>query len=117
MEFSNHRTVEAFKAERFTKSLNLIWAKKKDENGELQPLYYKDANGKETTIKKIAVEDDAGNTVAWASASLAKDVADKGGIDASRRPVIVSCKADNGETYQVLTYRGQRSADRVALEL
>lgn len=104
-QFVNQRTVESFKAENKTAKLFFNIARKKDGS------YPTHRDG----TKMVAVSDEAGNTVAWCSSAVCKDLINK--VDITKKALaFVDVIADNGQQYTTLVYPGQ-GGERLAVSL
>ncbi len=73
-EFGKTYTVEQFKTANKTSKLFFNYAVQRASDGTLQPLCYRNADGSMSDVQKVAVLDDAKNTIAWASKSVAADI-------------------------------------------
>ena len=85
--FSNQRTIEQFKAEQKTAKLYFNYMSKKNAQGVAEPMYYKDEHGNPTNIQQVAIQNEAGVTVATASKEIAQEL--KEGKNIFERPVAV----------------------------
>ena len=107
--FENARTIETLKAETKSQKLMFSYAQKYDASGKLQPIYIKDENGNVTDVKAIAVQNEAGKTVAWCSRQVAAEIA--AGKNPANHPnglsVVDVVDTDSGDTISTkLVHRG-----------
>lgn len=97
MKFENKRTVEQFKAEQMTNKLFFRKAVKGTKATGYTPVTYKDANGNDTGVQKVFIENEAGVTISWCALAVAKDIhAGKLSGNLSFMDVIT----DDGEIYE-----------------
>ena len=116
-KITNRRTVEQFMSDVKTKSIDFHPAFYYDEQGEKKPLCFKDKNGNPTDIQKFSLVDEAGNTIAWASKAVCKDLMER--KLSPRKLTILNTEVtnDDGETlsFVTLSYAGG-SADNFSLD-
>ena len=73
--FGQRMTLEEFKSANKCNSLFFNYATKKDANGVNQKLFYNDANGQPTNVQKIAITNEANETLGWCSREVAAEIA------------------------------------------
>lgn len=85
--FTNQRTIEQFKAENKTAKLYFNYMEKKNANGVKEPMFYKDEAGNITNVQQVAIQNEAGVTIATASREIAQEL--KEGKNIFEKPVAV----------------------------
>lgn len=107
-KITNRRTVEQFMSDVKTKNIDFHPAFYYDESGAKKPLLFKG-----TDIQKFSLIDEAGNTIAWASKAVCKDLMERN--LSPRRLSIIDSKVtnDDGETrcFVTLSYSGGSEDD------
>lgn len=108
----NRRTVEQFMSDVKTRNIDFHPAFYYDEAGAKKPLCFKG-----TDIQKFSLVDEAGNTIAWASKAVCKDLMER--KLSPRKLTILDTEVtnDDGETlsFVTLSYAGG-SADNFSLD-
>lgn len=103
--FGQRRTIEEFKAENKCSALFFNWASKKDANGVNQKLYYNDANGNPTNVQKIAITNEANETLGWCSREVAAEIAEGKPIASDPRGLaIVDVITEDGVAHPTLLH-------------
>ena len=72
--FGTKMSVRDFLASRNISKGNKVYFNYMCKKGSTDPAFYNDESGKETTIKRMAVQDEVGNTIAYVASKVAGEL-------------------------------------------
>ena len=107
----NRRTVEQLRRESGSKKVRLQPAVI-GKGAEQKPLYFEDKDGNPTDVQKIAVINEAGQTLGWASKAICSDIKNKS-FQKTRELVVLDTEVKNEDNttkvFVTLSYAGENS--------
>ena len=108
---TNHRTVEQLASDTKSRKVRLQPAVV-GTGADQKPLCFMDKDGNSTGIQKIAVINEAGQTLGWASKAVCKDIQNKS-FQKDRELVVLDSEVKNDDgtsaVFVTLSYAGENS--------